>query len=286
MKRHSRRIGKRLLASLLSALMVLSMLPVNTLAEEIETTSDIGQLMTDLVVEGDGLTQNEDGSYNVRAKEPYNLKMTFVENDKLEFDMDASISFELPKGVAALFASGSTDIYVSLASATVSITNDYVVDVVADVNVITITWNKDDKYFQDLAAAHYVNFVFDMNLEFDGTTDIVTFNSGKDIIFNVDTSGKVIVEKAISGIDPAKLSEEQKNAMTFALMRKGKGENEDDTIVGTFSYAQMTNGKFEYSPLEPGDYYVVETGNPTVPLYYLDTANSTTTKEGTLEPAG
>ena len=274
----NRIFGTRVVSVLLSMIMLFSMAPVSAFAERatIPTTKDLMPLITDATLEG--VLVDDEGNYHVQINHPYNIILTFRENSgTLEMDMSDTVHFELPEGVVAAFAVGTIEIGVKVDGSYRAILHDYTIQD----NVVTITWNKNNEYFDDLAHAHNIEFVFAMQAQFDGSSGSITFGEGGDVVIKVDNTGSVTITKIITGLkSDVTLTDEQKKAMTFEL------RNADGDAVKSFTYADMTDGTITFTGIDPGDYTVVETGHPDFTNYYFDKSDSKLDDNGALPTGG
>jgi hypothetical protein len=191
-------------------------------------------------------------------------------------DMSDSIYFELPAGVVATSENNVIDIGV-VDGFYKSIFHKYTIDD----GKMTITWNKDSEFFEDLARAHFVEFSFYINAKFDGTQDTVTFGDFVEATIDVDRTGSITIGKTISclGAD-VNLTDKEKRAMTFELRDAG------GNAVKVFTYADLENGAITFYNMEPGKYTVVETGHPDFPNYNFDADDSVITLTDTLKNGG
>ena len=223
-----------------------------------------------------GVDQDEDGTYHVRTNQSYSIKMSFQETADLEMDMTNTVWFSLPQGIEADAEVGTIDVGV-YDGYYKSILHNYSI---AD-NRVTITWNQNSPYFEDLARAHYVDLTFNLGVNFDGTMDEVKFGDASNIVIKVDNTGSITVNKDITGLkSDVTMTDEQKSAMTFELL------NAAGETVKTFTYADMESGHITYDGMAPGSYTVVETSHPNFTNYSFDTADSVVSKTDTLTPGG
>ncbi len=273
--------GRRFFSGLLAIILAAAQLPTIVLADkqakadDFPVTKDVTSLMT--MVEMEGVSQGADGKYYVEANKPYKFKLTVSEKDSLEMDMSDAIYFVLPEGVVGDNENGTINIGVAVDGYSKAIYHSYTVRG----NIVTITWNKENPNFEDLARAHHVSFAFNLQARFDGTKDEVKFGTGIDVTIEVDNTGAVTVNKNVSGLkNDVVMTDEQKRAMTFEL-RNAAGE-----AVRAFTYADMSDGSVTFAGLKPGTYTVVETSHPDFPNYSFDTGDSVTVKEGTLGVGG
>ena len=277
---------KRMVSIFLCVIMILTLIPVNGFAEAIPVTNanpvtnadpvtkDITPLVTSVVLIG--VDQDEDGTYHVRPNQSYSIKMSFQETADLEMDMTNTVWFSLPQGIEADAEVGTIDVGV-YDGYYKSILHNYSI---AD-NRVTITWNQNSPYFEDLARAHYVDLTFNLRVNFDGTMDEVRFGDASDIVIKVDNTGSITVNKDITGLkSDVTMTDAQKRAMTFEI------RNTDGETVKTFTYADMEKGHITYDGMAPGRYTVVETSHPDFTNYSFDTTDSVVSKEDTLTPGG
>ncbi|MCF0135319.1 MAG: hypothetical protein HUJ69_02750, partial [Lachnospiraceae bacterium] len=294
MKKMNRRIGKRILAFVMSVFMLIGMLPLSALAadENTPTTKRLNDLLTGFELSGEGV-ELVDGVYSVKPKTNFTLSLHFRENDSWEYDMTDYIYYELPAGVAASVdgVTGSVVIGVQTSEAYMPIDHNYEIKD----NKLYVYWNKEDKDFADLSLAHYVTFDFNMSVKFDGTQSEVKFIESDSAKVNVDKTGTITVTKKFSGFmgnDRATLldgdseaAKAAREAVTFELWDKA------GTVLKTFTYDDMNvNDKgdhyIQFDDMEPGTYYVKETGHPDFALYTFDAEDSVLNTSGELEVAG
>ena len=276
----SKIFNKRFLSGFLALLMLLTMMPLAIFAEgepealSYNVTKDVTSLLTS--VELEGATRGEDGKYYVDANQAFSIKLTISENSDLEMDMSDSIYFELPAGVVATSENNVIDIGV-VDGFYKSIFHKYTIDD----GKMTITWNKDSEFFEDLARAHFVEFSFYINAKFDGSQDTVTFGDFVEATVEVDSTGSITIGKTISGLGAdVNLTDKDKRAMTFELRDAG------GKAVKVFTYADLENGAITFYDMEPGKYTVVETGHPDFPNYNFDADDSVITLTDTLKNGG
>lgn len=238
-------------------------------------TKDISSLLTSVEVEGLDLVN---GVYQATAKENYSLHLKFKETGDLEFDMTDYIEFPLPEGISVNDANGTVEIGVLTSGGYFPIEHDFYIKN----NKLIIEWNKKDGDFGKLAYANGVNFEFNLEVQFNGTKDEVTFGDNNDTTIKVDNTGSVTITKDVSGLGAGLLTEDAKKEMTFEL-HEG---DEDGEVVKKFTYADMIKGAVTYDGMKPGKYTVVEKGHPNFSGYTFDTTDSKTSAEGDLPAAG
>lgn len=227
-------------------------------------TQDISHLLTTIDITGAELI---DGEYVVEAKKGYGMTLTFRENpaDNQEFNMGpGGISFPLPAGITAEnVTDGKITIGVSTMNGYCAIEHDYSIDG----NVLHINWNSGDANFGKLAAAHNIEFHFNLNVIFDGSTDTVTFGESNTVVIHIDKTGSITINKNVNGLPDGTLTEDEQKNMVFEL-RKGDANGE---LVETFTYFQMMpRGSITIEELEPGTYTLVEKSHPKITNYTLE----------------
>ncbi len=282
MMRKGNSLGKRIFSGILSLMMILTYSSMDVFAAGgtdglAKITKDVAPLMTGFELTGEGVTVDEDGVYHVKANTAYNLKLAFEENKDLEMDMSDYIQFSMPDGSTAGDEKGQINIGVRDSLYSHDIDHNYVVDN----DKLKITWNKDSKYFADLARAHDVNFNVNLSATFDGSKDEVKFGTENSVVVKVDNTGKVTVNKTVTGLKSGvTMTDAQKAAMTFEL-RDSTG-----AAIRTFTYADMEKNSISFDKIKPGQYSVVETGHPNFTNHSFDEADSVVVANGTLENGG
>lgn len=195
------------------------------------TSANLADFLTKVVCSA---PTDENGSYIINTNEPYDLTLTFSENENLQFDDESELVYDLPDGMKVNNI-GSTAFAIDIVdnNGSATITNN--IYRVSDGKLI-VRFNQSDPNIDRLKAVADVDFEIAISASFDGSEGSIVFNSDieKDFVYK-DTS-ELAITKAVtynSATDTA----------SYVLRVTSTGINENVSIQDMLTGTALTFNK-------------------------------------------
>lgn len=185
--------------------------------------------LTDLLVgvECDAPT-DENGNYVVSAGDSYEVEFAFRENEELQFDDNAELIYDIPKGlIVPDTGAASFDITITDGEGSEVVSgNTY--EIVS--GRLIVRFNQSDPYIDRLKAISNVSFRVRLAVQFDENVSSVFFNSDIEKEFVFEMNSDLTIDKSVS-------YDMDEDTASYVITVKSYGYNENvsvqDVLTGT-----------------------------------------------------
>uniref|UniRef100_UPI00331627D7 Cna B-type domain-containing protein n=1 Tax=Slackia heliotrinireducens TaxID=84110 RepID=UPI00331627D7 len=190
-----------------------------------QTSTDLENFLVNVTIDA---PTDDNGAYIIKPNSTYEIEMRFAENEDLQFDDDAVLTYDFPAGMAVADAAATTfsiAVTDSTGTATVEGNTFEIVD-----GQLRVRFNQSDPNFDKLSATSNVKFDINVASTFEQVEGQLEFAPSiiKDFVF--DTTADVTIDKSV-------VYDADSDTARYTLRIASTGTNEnvviEDRLTGT-----------------------------------------------------
>ncbi|MGI5874050.1 MAG: Cna B-type domain-containing protein [Bacillota bacterium] len=182
------------------------------------TSTDLTELLKEVICNA---PTDENGDYVIDLNQSFELTLIFKEKENLQFDDEAEMFYDLPSGLQVPDLNATSfDIDILGGSGPVTISgNTFKIDN----GKLLVSFNQNDPNFDRLKSVANAEFRVDFSVQFDGSEEVLVFNSEIKKKFVYESNSDLEIEKKVT-------YNEARDTADYILQVKSVGLNENVTI--------------------------------------------------------